>query len=157
MKWHEYFAGIAKAVAMKSPDPNSKVGCVAIGPDNEIRSTGYNGLPRKMEHLPERLRRPEKYIFLEHGERNLFYNAARMGASMNGCRLYIAVLLEVDEFRLIRSFPPCTDCARGIIQCGIREVILPNLAETSGKYRDDCKIALEMLAEVGVNVQVISI
>lgn len=46
MKWDEYFIKMAMLVASKSKDPSTQVGCVIVGPDNEVRSTGYNGFPR---------------------------------------------------------------------------------------------------------------
>jgi dCMP deaminase len=88
------------------------VGGVVVGPGNEIRATGYNGLPRKVRaHLETRHSRQdgEKYLWFEHAERNAIYNMARSGASSAGCRMY------VDSF-------PCADCTRAIIQSGIVEL-----------------------------------
>ena len=61
--------------------------------------------------MPERLERPEKYLWMEHAERNAIYNAARHGTQMQGCTLYVELL-------------PCMDCARAIVQAGIREVVV---------------------------------
>lgn len=111
MNWHKYYLDLLDPIAAKSKDPNTKLGCVIVGPDHEIRSTGYNSFPRGItDDMPERLERPEKYLWIEHAERNAIYNAARCGTALKGCCLYIGIL-------------PCMDCARGIIQAGITEVI----------------------------------
>jgi len=111
MNWHEYYINLLDPIAAKSKDPNTKVGCIVVGPDNEIRATGYNSFPRGInDSIPARLERPEKYLWIEHAERNAIYNAARTGAALKDCRLYVSLI-------------PCMDCARGIVQAGITEVI----------------------------------
>jgi len=111
MEWNEYFFRLTDTIKSKSKDLTTQFGCVIIGPDNEIRSTGYNSFPRKLiDDLPERHIRPEKYIWFEHAERNAIYNAARMGTPLKGCRLYVGAI-------------PCSDCARGVIQSGIIRVV----------------------------------
>jgi dCMP deaminase len=112
MNWHEYYLNLLDPIAVKSKDPNTKLGCVIVGPDNEIRSTGYNSFPRGInDNVPERLVRPEKYLWIEHAERNAIYNKALCGGpGLKGCRLYIGII-------------PCMDCARAIVQAGITEVI----------------------------------
>lgn len=99
---------MAKLVATKSKDPSTKCGCVIVGMDHEVRSTGFNGFPRGVEEedFPSRWERPEKYKWVEHAERNAIYNAARNGVSLNGCSAFI-------------TGPPCSDCAKGLIQAGI--------------------------------------
>lgn len=112
LDWDTYFMSLAYLVAMKSKDPRTKVGAVIVGPDNEIRTTGYNSFPRGMQDdVPERQVSPAKHLFFEHAERNAIYNAARMGTSLKGCRIYL-------------PFMPCSDCARGIVQAGLAEVVL---------------------------------
>ena len=101
-KWDRYFMGLAVQAATLSKDESTKLGCVIVGPDREIRATGYNSFPRGVnDDRPERQGRPLKYKWFEHAERNAIYNAARVGVSLKGCVLYCA-------------WPPCTDCARGI-------------------------------------------
>jgi dCMP deaminase len=110
--WDEYFLDICRTVSRRSKDPNTKLGSVVVGPAHEIRATGYNSLVRGIrDDLPERLVRPEKYLWMEHAERNAIYNAARHGVQMEGCSLYVELL-------------PCMDCARAIVQAGIREVVV---------------------------------
>ena len=88
--WDEYYLDICKVVAARSKDPNTQIGCVIAGPAHEIRSTGYNSLPRGIrDDVPERLERPTKYLWMEHAERNAIYNAARCGTPLEGCTLYV--------------------------------------------------------------------
>lgn len=101
-------------VKQKSKDPHTQVGCIIVGPDNEVRSTGYNGLPRgvndSINAYPERHDRvKDKYSWYAHAEENALLNAARMGTPMKGCRAYITAT-------------PCPTCARMLINAGIAEV-----------------------------------
>lgn len=110
--WDKYFMRLAVDVASRSKDPSTKIGAVIVGPDNEIRSTGYNGFPRGVNDTEERLtNRPTKYICTVHAEANAIFNAVRSGISVRGCTLYVAGL------------PPCHECAKAIIQSGIRRVV----------------------------------
>jgi dCMP deaminase len=109
--WNQYFFNLIEEIRKKSKDKNTQFGCIIVGPDNEIRATGYNSFPRGLnDDLPERQIRPEKYIWMVHAERNAFYNAARVGVPLKGCILYIDGI-------------PCTDCAQGVVQVGISKVI----------------------------------
>jgi dCMP deaminase len=121
--WDEYYLNICEVVAARSKDPNTQVGCIIAGPAHEIRSTGYNSLPRGIrDDVPERLERPTKYLWMEHAERNAIYNAARCGTPLEGCTIYIQIM-------------PCMDCARAIVQAGIREVVVSR--ERMGQYSSD--------------------
>lgn len=112
LDWDTYFMSLAYLVAMKSKDVRTTAGAVVVGPDNEIRSTGYNSFPRRMnDDLAERQAAPLKHLYFEHAERNAIYNAARVGQFLLGCRIY-------------QPFMPCPDCARGVVQVGIREIVL---------------------------------
>jgi dCMP deaminase len=144
MNWNEYFFKIAHVVMSKSKDPSTKVGAVIVGPHHEIRSTGYNDLPRGMDDSnPKYRERPLKYDVTVHAERNAIYNAARVGVPTNECVLYLghSPLTGI-----------CSGCAQAIIQAGITHVIGPNIP-FPGKGEDwkrDCTIARHMLAECGV-------
>ena len=82
-EWDIRFMNLAKMIATWSKDTSTKVGCVIIGPDKEIRSTGYNGFPRGVDDtIAKRKERPAKYKFTEHAERNAIYNASLFGASV---------------------------------------------------------------------------
>ncbi len=110
--WDIYFDGIACEVAKKSKDPQTKLGCVIISRDHSIITTGFNGFCRGViESIPERWSEREiKYKFVEHAERNAIYNHARHG----GAALF-------DSIAYIPVYP-CIDCAKGLIQSGIRQV-----------------------------------
>ncbi len=142
--WDEYYLNICDVVAARSKDPNTHVGCVIAGPAHEIRSTGYNSLPRGIrDDVPERLVRPTKYLWMEHAERNAIYNAARCGTPLEGCTIYIALM-------------PCMDCARAIVQAGIREVVVSGdrMSQYSSEYYDEhFRMVDQLFAEAGVAVR----
>jgi dCMP deaminase len=133
--WDEYYLDICKVVAARSKDPHTQIGCVIAGPAHEIRSTGYNSLPRGIrDDVPERLERPTKYLWMEHAERNAIYNAARCGTPLEGCTLYVEIM-------------PCMDCARAIVQAGIREVVVSRdrMGQYSSEYYDEHFRMVEVL------------
>jgi len=141
--WDSYFMSMAYLVAMKSKDNSTHIGAVVVGPDKEIRSTGYNGFVRKLnDKVPERQERPEKYFWFEHAERNAIYNATLTGVSLKGCKMYT-------------NGVPCMDCARGVVQSGIIEVIVDKVwdNDNSEKWAENARRSLEMFREVGVNVR----
>lgn len=141
MDWDQYFMGEAYHVAMKSKDRSTQVGCVVVGPDNEIRTTGYNNFPRGWDDDdPRNHDRPFKYEITEHSERNAIYNAARMGTPLKGCRIYV-------------PWFPCCDCARGVIQSGITEVILHKEFPNHTGWSDSQKTAQELFERCGVEVR----
>lgn len=110
MDWDTYFLSMCYLTAAKSSDPSTRAGAIAVGHRHEIRSTGYNGTPRRyFGEIPED--RTRKYQIVEHAERNCIYNAALMGTSLDGCTMYCNLF-------------PCFDCARGIIQSGITSVVI---------------------------------
>jgi dCMP deaminase len=146
--WDQLFIEMTRLVASKSKDTSTKCGCVIVGPDNEVRTTGYNGLPRGVEYKQERTEvRPEKYFWFEHSERNAIYNAARIGVSLKDCRAYV-------------TGPPCADCARGLIQAGIKEVVIPSdhskcAVRNKDRWGDSCDRAQEMFKEAGVGFRMV--
>lgn len=109
--WDQYFMTMAYLVASRSTDESTHAGTVIVRPDNSVVSTGYNGPVRGMdiEDVPQT--RPEKYFYMEHSERNAIYAAARNEGGLDKCKLYV-------------NFLPCADCARAIVQSGIKEVIV---------------------------------
>lgn len=134
---------VAELVATWSKDPSTKVGAIVVGPDREIRSTGYNGVVRGVDDdIPERLERPTKYDFFEHAERNAVYNACLIGASLKGCVIYVTSM-------------PCPDCARAIIQSGIKMVVTHKVEvdanSPAGTWRDKLVYSEQMFAEAGID------
>jgi len=143
MDWIEYFLGIAEQVKLKSKDESTQIGAVIVGKDREILSTGYNSFPRGLDdNLPERQERPVKYFYFEHAERNAIYNAARVGIPLEGSTIYLT------------SGLPCSDCARGIINSGIKTVYCKRECTTKNKekWMESQEIAYKMLLECGVKV-----
>jgi len=143
-KWNYRFMELALHVSTWSKDTSTKVGCIVVGPDKEIRAQGYNGFPRGVkDNIKIRQTRPTKYAFYEHAERNAVYNACLFGASLKGCTLYVTT-------------PPCADCARAIIQSGIKRVYFlapaPNATNITDKnnWRATVDISFKMFKEAGV-------
>jgi len=135
--WDEYFIRLAEIVASRSKDPNTKVGCVVVSYDNTILSTGYNGLPRCVRDLPERMERPAKYLWTAHAEENAVAQAARKGISLNGSTAYV-------------THSPCCRCARALIQAGIVHIVVAP-GQTS-MPQEEFDVAAQMFAEAGIEV-----
>lgn len=111
INWDEYFMSVALLAAMRSKDPNTQVGACIVGDDNRIISTGYNGFPRGCsdDEFPwDREGEETKYPYVVHAELNAILNAG--GRSLAGARVYVGLF-------------PCNECAKAIIQAGIKEVI----------------------------------
>jgi len=146
VKWDIRFMQIAESVATWSKDPSSKVGAVVVdgGNSRSILSTGYNGPPRGVDDMvDERWERPLKYKFIAHAEANAIYNAARKGVALGGSTIYVSTL------------PPCCTCAQAIIQAGIVRVVVQNI-DVPERWANDLAIATEMLAEAGVQMDVLT-
>ena len=142
--WDEYFMGLARNVAGRSKDRSSRIGAVIVGPDKEIRSTGYNGMPRGVDDdVEDRHERPVKYFYFEHAERNAIFNAARASIGTKGCRMYVCGLR------------PCADCARAIVQAGIVEVVLEGL-DVVERWADSMEAGRFILEEAGVVVRMVN-
>jgi dCMP deaminase len=141
INWDDYFMTMAYLCSMKSKDESTHIGAVVVGPDNEIRSTGYNSFVRGLlDDIPTRQERPEKYFWFEHAERNSIYNASLMGVSLKGCKMYT-------------NGTPCCDCTRGIIQSGIKEVIVDIKWESPDVWGENAKRTIDMFNETGVNIR----
>jgi len=142
MNWIEYFVGIAEQVKLKSKDRSFKCGAVIAGAEHEIVSTGYNSFPRGVnDDIDERYYRPLKYKWTEHAERNSIYNAARIGVSTKGCDMFIT------------AEGPCHECARAIINAGIRRLYCKSDKTLNPEnWEDSLDVALDMLNEAGVEV-----
>jgi dCMP deaminase len=137
MKWDDYFLQMATLVASKSKDRSTKVGCVIVGPNNEVRTTGYNGFCRGVnDDVEERHQRPEKYYWVEHAERNAVYNAARNGIPLDGCTAYITMI-------------PCADCTRALIQSGIKKIIIKK-GDVDSRWVENFERSCVMIEEVGI-------
>ena len=119
ISWDEYFMGIAMLAAKRSKDPSTQVGCCIVSQDNIIISTGYNGMPKGCsdDEFPwDRVGEQTKYPYVVHAELNAVLNAN--GRDLRGSKLYGALF-------------PCNECAKAIIQSGVKEVVY-----LSDKYAD---------------------
>jgi dCMP deaminase len=142
-KWDERFMLLAHEIAAWSKERGRRVGAVIVGPDKEIRATGFNGLPRGVDDDVESRHAREtgaKYLWSSHAERNAIYNAARIGIALKGCTLYV-------------PWFPCVGCAQAIIQSGIAELVAYRPDMSDEKWAKEFEIVLQMFDEAGVNVR----
>jgi dCMP deaminase len=131
-----------------SKDPNTRVGAVIVGPDREVRASGFNGFPRGITDNAARLAdRDLKNRLMVHAERNAICNAARIGTSLNGCTLY---LMATDYTGATWGGPPCTACTIEVIQAGIVEVVSTPFKSVPSKWAADIAFARGLLEEAGV-------
>ena len=137
ISWDEYFMGVAILASQRSKDPSTQVGACIIDEDKRILSTGYNGFPQGCSDDEFPWNRDEtlgetKYAYVVHAELNAILNAS--GKKLAGSTLY------VDLF-------PCNECAKAIIQSGIKEVVY-----LSDKYHDTppTEASRKMLNAAGV-------
>lgn len=139
----QFFIDMAKLVASKSKDRSTKVGAVIVGPDDEVRSVGYNGFPRGVDDEEDsRHERPKKYLFVAHAEANAIFNAARVGIPTKGCTLYM------------NFYPcPCAECTKAIIQAGIVRIVGPNVPFPGKGEQWEASLAAseEMLREAQID------
>ena len=143
--WDLRFIGLAQHISTWSKDPSTKVGCVVVGEDREIRSTGFNGFPRGINDDEERLTdREKKYPLICHAEENAIMHAARIGVSLKDSTAYV-------------TWPPCSRCARSLIQAGIREIVYPETGKIPERWIEDFTISDSMLNEAGVAVRTINL
>ena len=140
-KWDQRFLKLAEHISGWSKDPSTKVGCVVVGEDREIRSTGFNGFPRGIADDTARLEdREQKYPLICHAEENAIMHAARIGLSLKGCTAYV-------------TWPPCTRCARSLIQAGVVEVVYPEDIEVPERWMADFDMSTNMMGEAGLNIR----
>lgn len=143
LKWDRRFLRLAQHIAAWSKDPSTQVGCVVVGPDREIRSTGFNGFPRGIADCPERLAdRSQKYPLICHAEENAIMHAARIGVALKDCRAYV-------------TWPPCTRCARSLVQAGVKEVVYPAGIEIPERWQEDFDLSISLLREAGIAVRTV--
>jgi dCMP deaminase len=120
MNWDECFAQMARLISWRSKDQSTQAGAVVVDPHNIVVGLGYNGWPRGIDNADLPWAREgdflkTKYAYIVHAEENAIYNA---NARTQGCRIYVTLF-------------PCNECAKTIIQNGIKEIIY-----LSDKYHD---------------------
>ena len=132
---------IAYATSRFSKDESTQVGAVIVGPTNEVRSLGYNGAPRgcRADEDSRGITRPEKYFWYSHAELNAITNAARVGVPLDGSTIVV-------------THPPCMDCARAIVQAGIKQVIAVRPAtEFAERWIEHIRRTQALFQECGVD------
>lgn len=140
LSWDEYFMGIALLSAGRSKDSNTQVGACIVSDENKILSVGYNGMPTGCadDDMPwEREGSPleTKYPFVCHAELNAILN--RSTGSLKNSRIYVSLF-------------PCNECAKAIIQSGIREVVY---MEDKYADTDGVKASKKMFEMTGVKMR----
>lgn len=138
ISWDEYFMGVAMLSGKRSKDPNTQVGACIVGSDNRILSMGYNGFPNGCsdEEFPWDREGDKplmtKYPYVTHSELNAILNYR--GGTLDGTKLYVTLF-------------PCNECAKAIIQCGIKSIVY-----AIDKYADSDSViaSKKMLDAAGV-------
>lgn len=139
MEWHQRYLGLAREVSTWSKDPSRKIGAVAVGEKGQVLAQGYNGFPRGIRHSLERLQDRElKYKHVVHAEMNLIYNATYNGVSLHDSTVYVTGL------------PVCSECAKGLIQVGVDQVIMPESLDIPENWNESFKFTEELFEEAGV-------
>lgn len=167
LNWDQTWIKMAHEFSKKSKDPSTQVGCVIVGEGNVLLSMGFNGFARNVIETEQewddrsgkiaygksfdRWERPQKYVWVEHAERNCCYNAARHGIKLLGATAY----LNWDPL-------PCVECTKALIQSGISSIVGP--AKRSFKTRPNVSnmdyqfdVATAMLSEAGIMIREVEI
>ncbi len=115
ISWDEYFMGVAILAGFRSKDPNTPVGSCIVGSDHKILSMGYNGFPTGCDDDEFPWEREgefgeTKYAYVTHSELNAILNYKGNHGNLEGATIYVSLF-------------PCNECAKAIIQCGIRRVV----------------------------------
>lgn len=140
--WVERYLQLAKHISSWSKDPSRKIGAVAIGSKGQVLSQGYNGFPRGMLDISARYDdRETKYKYVVHAEMNVIYNASYSGISLDGSSLFVYGL------------PVCSECAKGIIQVGVREVFILTEEVIPEIWDKSFELSKSMLNEASVYVE----
>ena len=137
--WGDKYINLAKEISTWSKDPSTKVGAIVVGCDGQILSQGYNGFPRGINDSDERLNnRERKYELVVHAEMNAIYNASLTGVSLKDSTLYVYGL------------PICNECAKGIIQVGIKKVIALRPEKYNIAWEESANNARNLFSEADV-------
>ena len=138
-KWDIRFLEMAKLVASWSKDPSTKVGTIAVR-NRTVIAQGYNGFPRGIDDNDRLDDRAIKYMYIVHSEMNAIYNAAENGVSLRDSTMYIYGL------------PVCSECAKGIIQVGVKRVVAFSKS-TPDRWVDSITKTTELFDEAGVEYE----
>ena len=137
--WGDKYINLAKEISTWSKDPSTKVGAIVVGCDGQILSQGFNGFPRGIKDSEERLNnRERKYELIVHAEMNAIYNASLNGVSLKDSTLYVYGL------------PICNECAKGIIQVGIKKVVAMRPKKYNIAWEESINNARSLFSEAEV-------
>lgn len=138
-QWDDRFLRVAREVGSWSKD-STKIGAIVVDENKRILTQGYNGFPRGIEDSVRRLKNRElKLKYVVHAEMNCIYNACHHGVSLDGSTLYVSGL------------PCCSDCAKGVIQSGIKMVVMEfDQKLMEGPWGDSWLLSRDMFDEAGV-------
>lgn len=142
-KWDNRFLDLATLISEWSKDPSKQIGAVAVGSKRQILAQGYNGFPRGISDSEDRYEdRQRKYELVVHAEMNVIYNASYNGVSLDGATLYV------------HGLPVCSDCAKAVIQVGIKRVIMRKQVPED-RWLESWMRSREMFKEAGVDYEFI--
>ena len=137
ISWDEYFMGVAQLSALRSKDPKTQVGACIVNQDNHIVGVGYNGMPNgcsddefpwsKSDEFYD-----NKHSYVVHAELNAILNST---TNLKGCKIYVTLF-------------PCNECAKAIIQSGIKEIIYLDCKED----KEYVQASLRMFNASGIKV-----
>ena len=137
LKWDQRFLALAKHLSSWSRDPSTQVGAVAVK-DRQILATGYNGFPRGVQDLDERLHdRNQKLLRTVHAEANIVAQAAQHGISLENSTVYIW------------PFLPCNSCCALLIQAGTTRIVVPK-GKIPDRWLESFTTSIDMLTEAGL-------
>lgn len=139
LSWDEFFMGVAILASRRSKDPNTQVGACIVSKDNRILSVGYNGTPNGYDDIyfpwdREGEELETKYLYVVHSERNAILNYRGNVKDFEGAKLYVTMF-------------PCNECAKELIQVGIKEILYledkyadTNIVKASKRMLDVCNV-----------------
>lgn len=139
--WDSLFLNLANHISSWSKDKSVGVAAIITSKDNRILSVGYNGFPtgcndnKKNRHI-----KPQKYLWTEHAERNAIFSAAKNGININNSIIYL-------------NWYPCADCARAIIQSGIKKIICPPPDYKNLNWGNQFKVSTKMFKECKIKIK----
>lgn len=140
-KWDIRYLNLARQIAKWSKDPSRQIGAVAVGSKGQVLAQGFNGFPRGIADSPERYEnRAIKYKYVVHAEMNCIYNATYNGVSLDGSDMYVWGL------------PMCSDCAKGVIQVGVKRVLWGTDKVIPDTWLDSLDTTINMMNEAGVKL-----
>lgn len=137
-----HFMMMAESLAAHSPDRSRKVGCVIVSATGKVVTAGFNDFPKGVRQEESRHERPEKYLWIEHAERNAIYRAARTGVALDGATAYV-------------PWFPCMNCARALVQSGIIALVAYQPDVDDARWGAEFKRATSLLEEAGVAIRLL--